>query len=71
MRHSCFTVSGKPFFSLGGQVHNSSSYPIGGIGEGKAGEDAERSFQSVRAIGGNTIGSPCLLGAFEPGGGRV
>lgn len=37
MRHSCFTVSGKPFFSLGGQVHNSSSYPIGGIGEGKAG----------------------------------
>lgn len=66
MRHSCFTVSGKPFFSLGGQVHNSSSYPIGGIGEGKAGEDAERSFQSVRAIGGNTIAVPVCWDAFEP-----
>ncbi len=28
-RHTCFTVLGKPFFSIGGQLHNSSGYSLG------------------------------------------
>ena len=31
-RHECFTVLGKPFFSVGGQLHNSSSYALGAAG---------------------------------------
>lgn len=56
-RQSCFTVKGKPFFSLGGQTHNSSSYYP---------NDMERSFDSVRKLGGNTVATPIPWDRFEP-----
>ena len=66
MRHSYLSVLGKPFFSIGGQVHNSSAYPIGRKGNPQYEEDSERSFESVKAIGGNTIAVPICWDAFEP-----
>ena len=65
MRHSYLSVLGKPFFSIGGQVHNSSAYPIGRKGNPQYEEDSERSFESVKAIGGNTIAVPICWDAFE------
>ena len=56
-RHSEFTVLGQPFFSVGGQTHNSSSYYP---------KDMERSFASVRALSGNTVSTPLCWDAFEP-----
>ena len=56
-RQSFFTVKGKPFFSLGGQTHNSSSYFP---------NDMERSFESVRKLGGNTVATPVPWDRFEP-----
>lgn len=56
-RKSCFTVRGVPFFSLGGQTHNSSSYFP---------SDMSRSFDSVRQLGGNTVATPVCWDAFEP-----
>ena len=66
MRHSYLSVLGKPFFSIGGQVHNSSAYPIGRKGNPQYEEDSERSFESIKAIGGNTIAVPICWDAFEP-----
>lgn len=66
MRHTYFSVLGKPFFSVGGQVHNSSGYPIGRKGNRQYEEDCERSFQSLKAIGANTIAVPVCWDAFEP-----
>ncbi len=56
-RHSEFTVGDKPFFSLGGQTHNSSSYYP---------NDMRRSFESARALGGNTVATPLCWDKFEP-----
>ena len=58
-KHKTFTVLGKPFLSIGGQTHNSSSYEVrqGGM---------ELSFQSVKKLGGNTIAVPLCWDAFEP-----
>lgn len=56
-KHSCFTVQGKPFFSLGGQTHNSSSYVLA---------DMPLAFESVRKLGGNTVATPICWHAFEP-----
>lgn len=66
MRHTYFSVLGQPFFSVGGQVHNSSGYPIGRKGNRQYEEDCERSFQSLKAIGANTIAVPVCWDAFEP-----
>jgi len=55
-KHSQFTVLGKPFFSIGGQTHNSSSYYP---------EDMVRSFRSVRELGGNTVATPLCWDRFE------
>ena len=52
-----FTVLGSPFFSIGGQTHNSSSYYPG---------DMERSFRSVKELGGNTVSTPLCWDKFEP-----
>ncbi|HEY5561522.1 MAG TPA: DUF5597 domain-containing protein [Clostridiaceae bacterium] len=55
-KHSKFTVKGKPFLSLGGQTHNSSSYVL---------KDMERAWKSVKALGGNTVATPICWDAFE------
>ena len=60
-RHSQFTVHGEPFFSLGGQTHNSSSYVPGDMG---------RAWKSVKALGGNTVATPIAWDAFEPEEGK-
>jgi len=56
-KQSSFTVQGKPFFSIGGQTHNSSSYFP---------SDMARSFESVQKLGGNTVATPICWDAFEP-----
>lgn len=58
-KHREFTVLGKPFLSIGGQTHNSSSYEV------RKGE-MEPSFQSIKKLGGNTIAVPLCWDAFEP-----
>ncbi len=50
-------VKGKPFLSLGGQSHNSSSYVLDKMGP---------TWRSVHAIGGNTLATPIPWDAFEP-----
>ena len=52
MKHSQFTVQGVPFFSLGGQTYNSTSYVLA---------DMPLAFESVRKLGGNNRGHPYLL----------
>ena len=54
-------VKGKPFLSLGGQSHNSSSYVLDKMGP---------TWQSIHAIGGNTLATPVPWDAFEPEEGR-
>lgn len=56
-KHTQFTVKGKPFFSLGGQTHNSSSYVL---------KDMKDAWASVKALGGNTVATPICWDAFEP-----
>lgn len=56
-KHNHFTAHGKPFFSIGGQTHNSSSYIP---------EDMEVSYASVQTLGGNTIAVPVPWEMFEP-----
>ena len=56
-KHPVFTVHGKPFLSIGGQTHNSSSYFP---------QDMEISYASVQALGGNTIAVPVPWDVFEP-----
>ncbi len=50
-------IHGKPFLSLGGQTHNSSSYVLDAM---------EPSWNSIRAIGANTMATPVPWDAFEP-----
>jgi hypothetical protein len=52
-----FSVDGKPFFPLGGQVHNSSSYMPGGL---------ERAWQALAAIHANTAEIPVYWEQVEP-----
>lgn len=69
-KHSCFTVKGRPFFSIGAQLHNSSSYALGDVGDGLYGEDIEKAFRSIEALGANTVAVPVCWDAFEPEEGR-
>ena len=52
-----FTVQGKPFLSLGGQTHNSSSYLL---------KDLDEAFTTIKLLSGNTIATPIPWDAFEP-----
>ncbi len=60
-KNAYIQVSGKPFLSLGGQTHNSSSYVLDQMGP---------SFAAIKAIGGNTMATPIPWDAFEPEEGR-
>ena len=50
-------VQGKPFLSIGGQSHNSSSYELNKM---------EPTWNSIRAIHGNTLATPIPWDAWEP-----
>lgn len=52
-----FMVNGKPFLSLGAQTHNSSSFQL---------HEMDRAYNSVKALGGNTIATPVSWQRFEP-----
>jgi len=58
---SHFMVGGKPFLSLGGQTHNSSSYVLDKMGP---------SWASIKALHGNTMATPIPWDAFEPAEGQ-
>ena len=70
-RHTCFTVQGKPFFSIGGQLHNSTGYALGAAGGEKYALDMEAAFASLKAVGANTAAVPVSWDAFEPEEGRM
>ena len=55
--HTLFTVNGKPFFSIGGQTHNSSTCTQ---------ETMERAWQAATLMGLNTIAAPVTWEALEP-----
>jgi len=52
-----FTVDGKPFFSVGGQVHNASSDRLANL---------DWAFRAVKAIDGNTLSIPLYWYKIEP-----
>ncbi len=54
-------VNGKPFLSLGGQTHNSSSYVLDKMGP---------SWNSIKALRGNTMATPLPWEMFEPEEGK-
>jgi len=56
-KHTHFEVDGKPFYSLGGQVHNASAYAV---------KDLVRAVKAVHAVGGNTIAIPVYWEIVEP-----
>ena len=56
-KHARIMVHGKPFFTLGGQTRNSSSYVL---------PEMRRAWASVKALGGNTVATPVPWDAFEP-----
>lgn len=58
---SLFTVKGKPFFSLGGQLCNSSAYTR---------EDIRRGLDVIELMGMNTIAAPVYWETLEPEEGR-
>ena len=60
-KNAYIKVHGKPFLTLGGQTHNSSSYVLSEMGP---------SFAAVHAIGGNTMSTPIPWDAFEPEEGK-
>ena len=55
--NSLFKVAGKPFFSIGGQTHNSSTCTK---------ETLERSWQAAETLGLNTIAAPVTWERVEP-----
>ena len=65
-RHTCFTVLGKPFFSIGGQLHNSSGYALGAKSGQKYAEDTSMAFRSLKTLGANTVAVPVCWDVFEP-----
>lgn len=56
MVNSLFHVNGKPFFSIGGQVNNSSAYNAALM---------ERAIQAVKKIGMNTVAAPVYWETLE------
>lgn len=58
---SLFRVNGKPFFSIGGQVSNSSAYDV---------ESLQRALRGVEALGMNTAAVPVYWETLEPEEGR-
>jgi len=56
-----FQVEGRPFFPLGGQARNSSGYNRA---------EAERAFQAVKQLHGNTLEIPVYWEQVEPEEGR-
>jgi len=58
---SLFTVGGKPFLSLGGQVSNSSAYTRA---------DLQPALDGIEALGMNTIAAPVYWECMEPEEGR-
>ncbi|HJC57238.1 MAG TPA: DUF5597 domain-containing protein [Candidatus Eisenbergiella intestinipullorum] len=69
-RHTQFTVQGKPFFSIGGQLHNSTGYALGAAGGEKYEQDVRTAFAALKAIGANTAAVPVCWDAFEPEEGK-
>lgn len=51
-----FKVNGKPFFSIGGQLHNSSSNCL---------EDMKKGFKALKLINANTVAVPIMWELFE------
>lgn len=64
-KHDFFTVLGKPFFSIGAQLHNSSGYALGAEKGEKYMQDVQTAFQSVKAVGANTVAVPVCWDVFE------
>lgn len=58
---SMFQVNGKPFFSLGGQVSNSSAYTR---------EDLQPAIKAIEQLGMNTIAAPVYWECLEPEEGK-
>lgn len=52
-----FTVDGRPFFPLGGQVHNSSGYNLA---------ELETAWKALEAMGANTVEIPVYWCQVEP-----
>ena len=57
IKHVQFTVGGKPFFAVGGQAHNSTSYVL---------EDLNVSFDAVEKLHGNSLAVTICWDRFEP-----
>ena len=60
-KHAQFTVKGKPFFAVGGQAHNSTSYVL---------EDLNVSFDAVKKLNGNSLAVTICWDRFEPAEGQ-
>lgn len=57
MLNSLFQVNGKPFFSIGGQTNNSSTYNSDSI---------QQAIKGIKAMGMNTIAAPLYWEVIEP-----
>ncbi|MBU9746792.1 DUF5597 domain-containing protein [Lachnospiraceae bacterium ASD3451] len=57
MNNLFYSRDGTPFFSLGGQVHNSSSYSE---------ETMRRAWKAAEALGLNTVAAPVFWNLLEP-----
>ena len=60
-RHEQFTVLGRPFFPVGGQAHNSTSYVL---------DDLRITFDAVRKLNGNSCALTICWDRFEPAEGE-
>ena len=60
-RHEQFTVLGRPFFPVGGQAHNSTSYVL---------DDLRITFDAVRKLNGNSCAVTICWDRFEPAEGE-